>query len=97
MSRKLILSLGILLVFVTIAACAPAGAPQTVTVVETVIVEKEVVEEVTVVETVEVEVEVPVAMEPSVLVEFWTTDNEEERVQVYEAVAEAYMAQNPDV
>jgi multiple sugar transport system substrate-binding protein len=96
MSRQLFLSLGILLVFVAVVACAPVAAPQTVTVVETVIVEKEVVEEVTVVETVEVEVMVP-AGEPSVLVEFWTTDNEEERVQVYEAVAEAYMAQNPDV
>lgn len=30
-------------------------------------------------------------------VEFWTTDNEPERVQVYEAVATAYTAQNPQV
>jgi multiple sugar transport system substrate-binding protein len=52
-----------------------------------------VTQEVPVVETVEVMVEPT----DKVLVEFWTTDNEEERVQVYEAVAEAYMAENPDV
>ncbi len=31
------------------------------------------------------------------LVEFWTTDNEAERVAVYEKVAAAYMAENPNV
>ncbi len=31
------------------------------------------------------------------LVEFWTTDNEEERVNVYEEVAARYMEQNPNV
>jgi multiple sugar transport system substrate-binding protein len=39
----------------------------------------------------------PVAAEGKVLVEFWTTDNEEERVKVYEEVAARYMAQNPNV
>ena len=65
--------------------------------------------EVPVKETVEVEVEVPVEKEVEVLVEvpaepvektiveFWTTDNEEERVDVYEAVAERFMAENPDI
>ena len=37
------------------------------------------------------------ALENRVVVEFWTTDNEEDRVVVYEAVADAYMAENPNV
>lgn len=39
----------------------------------------------------------PTAPEGKVLVEFWTTDNEEERVKVYEEVAARYMEQNPNV
>jgi len=39
----------------------------------------------------------PSAAEGKVLVEFWSTDNEEERVRVYEAVAQRYMEQNPNV
>ncbi len=39
----------------------------------------------------------PTAAEGKALVEFWTTDNESDRVAVYEAVAAAYMAQNPNV
>ena len=31
------------------------------------------------------------------VVEFWTTDNEEDRVDVYEAIAAKYMADHPDV
>ena len=67
-----------------LAACAPQTV--TVTVEVPVEVEKEV----------QVTVEVPVEVEKTV-VEFWTTDNEEERVDVYEAVAERFMAENPDV
>lgn len=37
------------------------------------------------------------AQEEKVVVEFWTTDNEEVRVDRYEAVAAAYMAENPNV
>jgi multiple sugar transport system substrate-binding protein len=37
------------------------------------------------------------ALENRVVVEFWTTDNEEDRVNVYESVAAAYMAENPTV
>jgi multiple sugar transport system substrate-binding protein len=65
---------------------------------ETVVVTKEV--EVPVVETVEVPVEVtvevPVEIEKTV-VEFWTTDNEEDRVNVYEAVAAGFMAEHPEI
>ncbi len=39
----------------------------------------------------------PKAAEGKVLIEFWSTDNEEERVLVYEAVAQKYMEQNPNV
>ncbi len=39
----------------------------------------------------------PVVAEGTVLVEFWTTDNEEDRVKVYEEVAARYMELNPNV
>ena len=31
------------------------------------------------------------------VIEFWTTDNEEERILAYELIAEAYMAEHPEV
>ena len=31
------------------------------------------------------------------IVEFWTTDNEEPRVDVYEAIADAFMAEHPEI
>jgi multiple sugar transport system substrate-binding protein len=31
------------------------------------------------------------------VIEFWTTDNEEERILAYEAVADAFMAENPEI
>lgn len=37
------------------------------------------------------------SVQNATVVEFWTTDNEEERVQVYEDVAARYMEQNPGV
>jgi multiple sugar transport system substrate-binding protein len=85
----------VLILSLLAAACvAPAPAPQTI--VETVVVEKEVEKEVVKEVVKEVEVEVPAA-KPETIVEFWTTDNEEERVDVYEAIAERYMAENPTV
>jgi multiple sugar transport system substrate-binding protein len=74
----------ILLASLILSGCAP-GEPETI--VETV--------EVQVVET--VEVEVPAEPTDKTVVEFWTTDNEEDRVDVYEAIAERYMADHPDV
>ena len=47
-------------------------------------------------ETVVETVEVPVNAQKTV-VEFWTTDNEEARVNVYEEVAQRYMDAHPDV
>ncbi len=104
-------TIGLLIVLsmlaVLVAACGPTPEPETVvqtvevekTVVQTVEVEKTVVEtvevekEVTVVETVEVE------KEPAekTIIEFWTTDNEEERVNVYEEVAARFMEEHPDI
>lgn len=81
------------------AACAPA-AP--VTVKETVVVpQTQVVQETRVVEQTRV-VEKVVTATPAppvtkTVIEFWTTDNEEYRVQKYEDVAARFMQANPDV
>jgi multiple sugar transport system substrate-binding protein len=83
----LLLVVGVLVSFV--AACA-APTPE--------VIEKEVVVEKPVVQTVVVEKEKVVEKEVvKTVVEFWTTDNEEERVDVYEAVAERFMAEHPKV
>ncbi|MDL1944941.1 extracellular solute-binding protein [Chloroflexi bacterium CFX2] len=59
------------------------------------IVEKTVV----VTQEVEVPVEVEVTAQPTekTIIEFWTTDNEEPRVNMYDEIAQRYMAENPDV
>jgi multiple sugar transport system substrate-binding protein len=74
----------ILLMSILLAGCA---APEPEVVVETVEVPVEVIKE----------VEVPAEPTDKTVVEFWTTDNEEDRVDVYEAIAERYMAEHPDV
>ncbi len=106
MKKTFALSLVILMLATMLAACATAE-PETI--VQTVEVEKTVVEtvevEVPVVQTVEVEKEVTVIetveveAEPvdKVIVEFWSTDNEEERVDTYEAVAARFMAEHPEI
>jgi multiple sugar transport system substrate-binding protein len=72
-------------------------------VTEVVEVEKEVEKVVTEVVEVEKEVEkivtVEVEKEPTekTVVEFWSTDHEAERVDLYEEIAARYMAENPDV
>jgi multiple sugar transport system substrate-binding protein len=82
-----------------LSACAPAATPTPETVVETVVVTQEVVRtEVVEQEVVVTEVvEVPAEPGEKTVIEFWTTDNEEERVDTYEAVAAAFMADNPDI
>jgi multiple sugar transport system substrate-binding protein len=72
-----------------VAACGATPEPQVI--IQTVEVEKEV----TVVET--VEVEVPVEAGEKTVVEFWSTDKEEDRVDLYEEIAARFMAENPDV
>jgi multiple sugar transport system substrate-binding protein len=53
--------------------------------------------EVVVTEVVEVEVEVPAEPADKTVVEFWTTDNEEARVIVYEEVAARFMEEHPEI
>ena len=91
--KTLSFSLILILLATALAACGATPSPETV--VQTVEVEK------TVVETVEVEKEVVVTVEvdreSEAVIEFWTTDNEEERVDVYEEIAARYMAEHPEV
>lgn len=99
--------LAILVLGMALAACQPqvqeVEVTRVVTETEQVEVTRVITEEVEVpVETaVEVtrvvEVEVPGGPVERTVVEFWTTDNEAERVDVYEAVAARYMEANPDV
>ncbi len=91
----------ILTILIAVSFVLAACQPQTV--VETVVVTQEVEKEVVVTQEVEKEVvvtevvEVPAEPTEKTVIEFWTTDNEEERVDTYEAVAAAYMAENPDI
>lgn len=89
---------------ILIAACQPETVEVTRVVTETEVQEVEVTRVITeVVEGEEVEVtrvvEVEVPAEPGerTVVEFWTTDNEADRVEVYEQVAARFMEANPDV
>jgi multiple sugar transport system substrate-binding protein len=89
-----------MLLAMLLASCA---TPTPETIVETVEVEKEVVVtqqvevEVVKTEVVEVEVEVPAEPTEKTVIEFWTTDNEEDRVNVYEEIAAAFMAEHPEI
>jgi multiple sugar transport system substrate-binding protein len=62
-----------------------------------VVVTQEVIVTQEVVVTEIVEVEVPAEPIEKTVVVFWTTDNQEERVDVYEAVAQDFMDENPDI
>jgi len=87
MNKRMVFVLAIVLVVSLLAACAP----KTVTVTVEVPVERTV----EVIETVEVPVTVPPG--ERTVIEFWTTDNEEERVDRYEEVAARFMAEHPDI
>jgi len=94
--KRLFAVLAVLVVLGLLAAqCGAPAAPQTV--VETVVVEKEVVVTQEVEKEVIVTQEVEVPTKAETVIEFWSTDNEEERVDVYEAIAERYMAEHPEV
>lgn len=83
-------TLSLLLILGTVLSLLAACATPTPKIVkETVVVTQEVEKVVTQV------VEVPTG--EKTVIDFWTTDNEEERVKVYEAIAAAYMANHPDV
>ncbi|MGD9001250.1 MAG: extracellular solute-binding protein, partial [Anaerolineae bacterium] len=88
------------LVLGLLAACAQP-TPEVVEVTR-VVTEKEEVEVTKVVKeevevTKEVMVEVPAEPTEKTVVEFWTTDNEADRVDVYEDVAAQFMAENPEI
>jgi multiple sugar transport system substrate-binding protein len=88
MKRKYIFVTMLVLVAFLAVQCAPAATAE-----ESMQAEPDA-------ETLAEEVAVPVAeVEPveKVVVEFWTTDNEEERVDAYEAVAQKYMLEHPEV
>ena len=91
--KRLVTLLVAMAVLASFVACA---APPAEVIEKEVIVEKEVPVTVEVVKEVVVEKEVPVEIKKTV-VEFWTTDNEEDRVNVYEAVAAGFMAEHPDI
>jgi multiple sugar transport system substrate-binding protein len=101
----------ILVIFAAFALLLSACQPEQVEVTRVVEVEvpgettteqvevTRIVEGETITEEVEVTrvVEVPAEPMDQVVVEFWTTDNEEPRVDVYEDVAARYMEANPGV
>ena len=97
----LLVAMAVLASFVAACAAPPAEVIEREVIVEkevpvTVEVVKETIVEKKVVETVVVEKEVAVEIKKTV-VEFWTTDNEEDRVNVYEAVAAGFMAEHPEI
>ena len=85
MKKGLALLLTLIMVSMMVVGCGTTPEPteQPQVIVETVMV----------VET----VEVPVEAGDKTVVEFWTTDNEEDRVDVYEAIAGRIMADHPDL
>jgi multiple sugar transport system substrate-binding protein len=98
----------VIMMSLVLAGCQPQTVEVEVTrvITETEEVPVEVTRVIT--ETVEVEVEgemvevtrvveVPAEDTDKVVVEFWTTDNEEDRVDVYEEVAARFMAENPGI
>jgi multiple sugar transport system substrate-binding protein len=92
MKKGFVLLLVLIMVATLVVACGGTPPPAE-TIIQTVEVEKPV----TIVETVEVEVEVEVPAGDKTVVEFWSTDHEAERVDLYEEIAARYMAENPDV
>ncbi len=99
MKRSIILFTMFLLMALFTSQCAPAATPTPETIIKTV----EVVKEVVVTQVVEkvvtevVEVEVPAEPIDKTVIDFWTTDKEEDRVDVYEEIAARYMAENPGI
>lgn len=97
MNRKPLIIALFVLTALLVSQCAPAATPtpETIVVTEQVVVTQEVIvtQEVVVTEIVEVPAE---PIEKTVVV-FWTTDNEEDRVDVYEAVAQSFMDENPEI
>ncbi|MFQ5921501.1 MAG: ABC transporter substrate-binding protein [Anaerolineales bacterium] len=89
--KRLTYALPLALVMALLLGACAAPAPEQVEVTREVEVEVEVPVKQTVV------VEVPAEVGEKTVIEFWTTDNEEPRVDTYEAIAARYMAEHPDV
>jgi multiple sugar transport system substrate-binding protein len=87
-------SLSLLLLLGTVMSLLAACAAPTPEVVEKVVT-KEVEKVVTQVVKETVEVQVPAG--EKTVIEFWSTDNEEERIDTYEAVAARFMAEHPEI
>ena len=104
MRKATIFILALIVLALGLAACQPQTIEVTRVVSETITEQVEVtrmVEGESVSEMVEVtrvvEVEVPAEVGEKTIVEFWTTDNEEDRLNTYEAVAARYMEMHPEV
>ena len=86
MKHKSYLAFGAVMILgMLLAACQPQVVTETVVVTQKVEVTKEV------------QVTQEVIVKPTSVVEFWTTDNEEARVSMYEEIANRYMAIHPEV
>ena len=90
---KKLFAFGLVMIMLATLVAGCGATPEPEVIIQTVEVEKEV----KVIETVEVEVEVPVEAGEKTVVEFWSTDKEEDRVDLYEEIAARFMAENPDV
>ncbi|MCB9422630.1 MAG: carbohydrate ABC transporter substrate-binding protein [Ardenticatenaceae bacterium] len=104
MRKSFVFVLALVILALGLAACQPQVVEVTRVVTETQTVTEQVevtrmVEGESVTEMVEVTrvVEVPAEPVDKTVVEFWSTDNEEERVNTYEAVAARYMEMHPEV
>jgi multiple sugar transport system substrate-binding protein len=97
MKKLSIIALIALLATAILGACAPAPTATPETIIQTVEVPVQVTVEVPVEKEVVVTVEVPQEPVKKTVIEFWTTDNEEERVATYEAIAAAFMAEHPEI
>ena len=97
MKRTILILSALMVLGLLLAACQPEPIIETVVVTE-IVTEKEEVIVTQEVEVIKTEI-VEVAAEPieKTVIEFWTTDNEEDRVIVYEDVAARFMAENPDI
>lgn len=102
MKRIFFFVIAVVSLAILLAACQPETVEVTRVVTETEVQEVEVTRVVTEVvegEAMEVTrvVEVPVEEGEKTVINFWSTDNEAERVEVYEEVAARFMAENPDI
>jgi len=105
--RKIYSLFAVVLVLAFLAAACAQPTPETIVetvvvtqeveVIKTEVVEKEVIVKEEVVVTEIVEVEVPAEPVEKRVIEFWTTDNEEDRVDIYEEIAARFMVANPDI